>query len=204
MNWVDLLIAAVIAWTVIRGFSAGLIRQAVGLLAVVLGIVLAGMLYDDLAANLDFLIDGQTTRELIAFVAIAAGVMIAGSVLAAVLKTTASMLMLGPLDSLGGAAVGFVLGLLYVQLALIAVAVFPVSEGVSRAVDESTIAPLFLDTIPLAQLGLPEEFNDPLQQLEQWRETLGMMMPDGFPDTLPAGMVPPGMDGEDGEGSEDE
>jgi membrane protein required for colicin V production len=204
MNWVDLLIAAVIAWTVFRGLSAGLIRQAVMLLAVVLGIVLAGRLYDDLAANLDFLIDDQTTRELIAFVAIAAGVMVAGSVLAAVLKTTASMLMLGPLDRLGGAVLGLLRGLLYVQLGLIALAVFPVSEDASRAVDESTIAPLFLDTVPLAQFGLPDEFNNPLQQLESWRETLGAIMPEGFPDALPAGAGPPVSDAASGEAAEEE
>lgn len=177
MNWVDLLIAAVIAWTTLRGFSAGLIRQTVMLLAVVAGIFLGGMLYDDLAENLDFLIEDATTRNLVGFGAIVIGTMIAGSVLAAVLKTTASLLLLGPVDSIGGAVVGFLRGLLYVQLALIAFAVFPASEVASKAVDDSRLAPLFLERLPLAEIGLPSEFADPLEQLEAWRETLGALAP---------------------------
>ncbi len=177
MNWVDLLIAAVIAWTAFRGFSVGLIRQVVMLLAVVLGVVLAGLLYDDLAENLDFLIEDATTRNLIAFIAIISGTVIAGSVLAAVLKTTASLLLLGPLDHIGGAVVGFIRGLIYVQLALIAFAVFPASESISRAVDDSTLAPLFLDRLPIVQIALPGEFNNPLDQLEAWRDALGTLMP---------------------------
>jgi membrane protein required for colicin V production len=177
MNWVDLLIAAVIAWTTLRGFSVGLIRQTVMLLAVVAGIFLGGMLYDDLAENLDFLIEDATTRNLVGFGAIVIGAMIAGSVLAAVLKTTASLLLLGPLDSIGGAVVGFLRGLLYVQLALIAFAVFPASEVASKAVDDSRLAPLFLDRLPLVEIGLPSEFANPLEQLEAWREALGALTP---------------------------
>lgn len=177
MNWVDLLIAGVIAWTVFRGYSAGLIRQVVMLLAVIAGIVLGGMLYDDLATNLDFLIEDATTRQFIAFGAIVSGAVVAGMVLAAVLKQTASLLLLGPVDSLGGAVLGFLRGLLYVQFALIAFAVFPASETVAKAVDESTLAPLFLERIPLAELGLPEEFSDPLGQLSEWREALGAISP---------------------------
>lgn len=177
MNWVDLLIAAVIAWTTFRGFSVGLIRQTVMLLAVVAGIVLGGMLYDDLAENLDFLIEDETTRNLVGFGAIVIGTMIAGSVLAAVLKTTASLLLLGPVDSIGGAVVGFLRGLLYVQLALIAFAVFPASEVAAKAVDDSRLAPLFLDRVPLVEIGLPSEFANPLEQLEAWRETLGSLAP---------------------------
>ncbi|GMU41855.1 MAG: hypothetical protein AMXMBFR23_27210 [Chloroflexota bacterium] len=192
MNWVDLLIAGVIAWTVFRGYSAGLIRQVVMLLAVIAGIVLGGMLYDDLAANLDFLIEDATTRQFVSFGAIVTGAMVAGMVLAAVLKQTASLLLLGPVDSLGGAFLGLIRGLLYVQFGLIAFAVFPASETVAKAVDESTLAPLFLERVPLAELGLPSEFSDPLGQLSEWREALGAIAPilegaEGVPASATAG-----------------
>ena len=124
MNWVDLLIAGAIAWTTFRGLKTGLIRQAVWLVAVLLGLYLAGALYDDLSANLEFLIDDETTRNLVSFVAIIVGSVIAGMVIGEVLRTTATMLMLGPVDSHGGGAVGFMRGLVYVQLALFAFAVF--------------------------------------------------------------------------------
>src|SRR5689334_18833503 len=81
MNWVDLLIVAIVAWTTFRAFSNGLVREVVTLLAVVLGLVLAGTLYDNLAANLEFIVDDPTTRRLIAFAAIFAGVAVAGKIL---------------------------------------------------------------------------------------------------------------------------
>lgn len=178
MNWIDLLIVAVIAWTVFNGFRTGLIRQAVWLVAIIAGIVLAGLLYDDLAANLDFLIGDETTRNLVAFVAIVAGAVIAGAVIGAVLKTTASMLMLGPLDSVGGGVVGLVRGLLYVQAALFVLAVYPANEALGKGVADSTMAAYFLDDIGVIGVALPEQFSDPLRQLEAWRDTVATFVPD--------------------------
>ena len=55
--------------------------------------------------------------------------------------------------------------------------VFPASEVAAKAVDDSRLAPLFLDRLPLAEIGLPSEFADPLEQLEAWREALGALTP---------------------------
>ena len=185
MNWVDLLIAGAIAWTTFRGLKTGLIRQAVWLVAVLLGLYLAGALYDDLSANLEFLIDDETTRNLVSFVAIIVGSVIAGMVIGEVLRTTATMLMLGPVDSLGGGAVGFIRGLVYVQLVLFAFAVFPANEDLAKGIDDSTLAPYFVDEIGFVGVGLPTEFEDPMGQLEAWREALGALLP-----VLPTGELP--------------
>ena len=177
MNWVDLLIAGAIAWTTFRGFRTGLIRQIVWLVAIALGVLLAGRLYDDLSANLDFLIDDQTTRNLVAFVAIVIGSITAGAVIGEVLRTTATLLMLGPLDALGGGLIGLVRGLVYVQLVLFAFAVFPANETLAKGIDSSTLAPFFVDEIGFVGVGLPAEFNNPMGQLEAWREQLGGLLP---------------------------
>ncbi len=185
MNWVDLLIAGAIAWTTFRGLRTGLIRQAVWLIAVLLGLFLAGALYDDLSANLDFVIDDQTTRDLVAFVAIILGSVIAGMVLGEVLRTTATLLMLGPMDALGGGVLGFIRGLVYVQLMLFAFAVFPASDDLAKGIDDSTLAPYFLDEIGFVGVALPSEFDDPMQQLDVWREAFGALFP-----RLPEGELP--------------
>ena len=186
MNWVDLAIVGVIALSAFRGFTTGLIRQIVWLIAIVLGIVLAGLLYDDLSANLDFVIDDETTRNLVAFAAIAGGVVIAGMVIGQVLKTTASLLMLGPVDSIGGAVLGLIRGVITVQFILIAMSVFPAQATVADAIGESTLAPYFLEDIPLTEFGLPSEFEDPLGQLEQWRRVAAALLPDGLGGGVPA------------------
>ncbi len=178
MNWVDLLIVAAIAWTTFNGFRTGLIRQVVWLLAIVLGIVLAGALHDDLAANLDFLIEDATTRRFLSFGAIVAGAVVAGAVIGQVLKTTASLLMLGPLDSIGGGVVGLIRGILYVQVALFALAVYPANESLATGVADSSIAAYFLDDAGVIGVALPEQFSDPLRQLEEWQDSLSSILPD--------------------------
>ncbi|MEX2374842.1 MAG: CvpA family protein [Dehalococcoidia bacterium] len=186
MNWVDLLIAGVIAWTAFRGLQTGLIRQVVWLVAVVAGLLLAGKLYGDLSANLSFILDEGATRDLVAFASIILGAVLAGIVIGEVLRTTASMLMLGPLDSLGGGLVGFVRGVIYVQLTLLALAVFPANETLTRGVDESTLSPYFLDDLSVVGFGLPAEFSNPLEQLDAWRETVGSFFPAMPTDGMPA------------------
>ncbi len=193
MNWVDLLIAGAIAWTTFRGLRTGLIRQVVWLVAVLVGLLLAGNLYDDLSANLDFVVEDETTRNLVAFVAIIVGSVIAGMVIGEVLRTTATLLMLGPIDSLGGAAVGFLRGLVYVQLTLLAFAVFPANEDLAKGIDDSTLAPFFLDEIGFVERALPGEFENPMEQLDLWRERLGALVPSvpGVGVEVPASDVTP-------------
>ena len=177
MNWVDLVIVAIIAWSTFRAFRTGLVRELTALIAVVAGIFLAGALSDDLSANLDFLIEDEQTRDLAAFVAIFLGTLIAGQVISAVLSDLAGMLLLGPLDHIAGAVFGLVQGVLVVQVLLIAVAVFPAAVSVSRAVDDSRLAGFFLKSLPSVDRLLPEPFRDPAGQLERWREATSHLQP---------------------------
>lgn len=169
VHWLDLVIVAAIAWVTFSAFSRGLIREVVTLAAFVVGAIVAGMLYDDLSANLAFLIDDETTRNLIAFGALFLGVVVLGQIVGGALKRTAALLMLGPFDHLGGAAFGFVKGVVLVEVALIAVSVFPISSEVAAAVDESTLAPVFLERAPVVEVALPPEFENALDTLRQWQ-----------------------------------
>jgi membrane protein required for colicin V production len=169
MNWLDLLIIGILAWTTFRAFSSGLIREVVSLLGLVAGIALSGAFYDDLSSNLEFVIADPTTRQLAAFAAIFVGTTVAGAVIAAVLHTAAALLFLGPLDKLGGAVFGLIKGLLMVQILLVAVSVFPAQTTVANAVAASTLAPAFLRFSPVIKAALPQEFQDPLGQLQRWQ-----------------------------------
>ena len=188
MNWLDLLIVGIMAWTTFRAFSAGLIREVVSLLGLVAGIALSGAFYDDLSANLEFVISDPTTRSLVAFAAIFVGTSVAGAVIATVLHTAAALLFLGPIDKLGGAAFGLIKGLLLVQVLLVAVSVFPAQTTVANAVASSTLAPVFLRFTPVIKAALPQEFQDPLGSLQRWQ---GGVVP-GVPGLVPgpAGATP--------------
>ncbi len=172
MHWLDLIIVGVIAWLTFTAFSRGLIREVVTLAALVIGAVVAGAFYDELSSNLEFLIDDSTTRNLLSFGALLGGILLLGQLIAGALRRTAHLFMLGPFDHLGGAAFGFVKGIVLVEVALIALAVFPASDTMATAVDESTLAPLFLERVPVAELALPSEFDDALDTLQELRGTL--------------------------------
>lgn len=177
MNWVDLVIVAIIAWSAFRAFRTGLVRELTSLIAVVAGIFLAGALSGKLSENLDFLISDAPTRNLVAFIAIFAGTLIAGQVLSAFLSDVAGMLLLGPLDHIAGAIFGLVQGILIVQMLLIGLAVFPAAASVSSAVDDSKLADVFLDSLPSVDRLLPERFRDPMDQLQKWREVTSHLQP---------------------------
>ena len=186
MNWLDLLIVGILAWTVFRAFSSGLIREVVTLIGLVAGIALSGAFYDDLSANLEFVIADPSTRQLVAFGAIFLGTTIAGYVISAVLRTAAALLFLGPIDKIGGAVFGLVKGFLLVQIVLIAVTIFPAQTSLAKAVAGSTLAPYFLRFTPTIKAMLPAEFQDPLGHLQK-------MAVDAALQGIATGMRPGGM-----------
>ena len=181
VHWIDLVIVAIVAWSTFTAFRRGLIREFVSLLSVVGGGLLAAHLHDRLAMNIDFLVDDPQMRKLIAFAAIFAGIALIGQIIAAFLRVAASLLMLGPLDHLGGAAFGVLQGLVVVLFLLFAVSAFPASEQLAEAVKESTLAPFFLDRLSLVERLLPEEFRD---AIESFRAGIGFL-PDALPLPLP-------------------
>jgi membrane protein required for colicin V production len=159
MHWLDLVIVAIIAWLTFRALSVGLIREVVTAVAVVGGALLAGHFYSELADDIAFAIEDQTWRELAAFGSIFIGVVVAGQILAALLQRAAALLLLGPVDRVGGAAFGFLKGVLVVEILLFASLTFPVSSDLDHAIDDSTLAPVFVDGFPVLLQILPDEFQ---------------------------------------------
>lgn len=184
-HWIDFVIIGFIAWTTFVAFARGLIQELVTVVGVIGGALLAGRFYDDLSADLSFVMDAGATRDLVAFGAIFLGIVIVGQVLSMLLKGAAGLLMLGAFDHLGGAVFGFVKGLLLVEVALIAVTTFPISESATAAVRESALAPFFLDAVPIVLGLLPDEFADAVEALPLIPVALPESLPGGLPGTLP-------------------
>ncbi|MGE0228374.1 MAG: CvpA family protein [Dehalococcoidia bacterium] len=166
MHWIDLVILGVIAWTTFAAFRAGLIREVVPLVSVIVGAIVASRLYDDLAENIDFIIDDESTRKFIAFVSIFVGIVVIGHVIAIALRTMATLLMLGPLDHLGGAVFGFLKGLLFTQILVFAATSFPIADSVERAMEDSAFATFFVERIPLMESFMPSEVKRALDAFE--------------------------------------
>ncbi len=159
MNWLDVVIILFLLGSALSAYRAGLIREVVTLVAVVVGVVAAGLLYDDLAQDVLVFINNEDVALAIAFLILFGAVYLLGQTTAFVLKRTASLLMLGWADHLGGAAFGLLKGLIVVEVLLILFAAYPQLD-LDNAIDGSALAPAFLDHVPVLLRVLPGEFDD--------------------------------------------
>ncbi len=176
MNWFDLAVGGVLAWSAFSSLQKGLIREFVGLVAMIVGAIAAGRFYDDLSGNFAFVTDNETLRNLAAASAIFAGITLIGAVASQMLKTVASVLMLGPLDHLGGAVFGLLKGLLLVELVIVLAATFPALDQLTGGVNGSTLAPYLLKAAPVVERLLPEEFHTAVAALKSGFES-GVPLP---------------------------
>jgi len=163
MNWLDIIIIVAILGFVLSAYGAGLIREIVTLLAIILGIVLAGLLYNDLAADVLVFIDNDEAAQAISFLILLGAVYLLGQIIAYLLKRTASILMLGWADHMGGALFGLLKGFFAVEVLLIVFSAYP-QLHLDDAVDDSSLAPFFLENAPVVLHILPGEFKERVDQ----------------------------------------
>ena len=159
MNWLDILIVVALIGFTSAAYSAGLIREIVTLTAVIAGIVIAGTLHDNLARDVLVFIGNDSAAEAVSFLILFGAVYIFGQIAAYMLKTGASLLMLGLWDRLGGAGFGLIKGLFIVQILLLVFAAYP-SLGLEGAVEGSELADYFVDDFSLLLHLLPQAFED--------------------------------------------
>jgi len=158
VNWLDGVILVLLIWFIFSAFTAGLIREVVTIVSAVLGVVLAGLFYERLADDIGAFVDSDRAARIAAFLVIFGAIVLAGQVAAWLLKETASFLMLGAFDQLGGAVFGFVKGIVIIQVLLILFATYP-SLHLDDAISDSSLSPFFLERAPILLQVLPAEFD---------------------------------------------
>ncbi len=158
MNWFDFVILGVLAWVTVSAYFSGLIRETVGLASVIVGVVLAGLFFDELADSLDVFLDDATARGIVAFLAIFAIVVIVGWVISLFLRTAARLLFLGWADHAAGAVFGFLKGVLIIQTVTVIFVLQP-ALGIDEVIADSAIGSFFLDATPFVRALLPSEFD---------------------------------------------
>jgi len=134
MTWVDWTIVIVLACSALGGLAQGFFRTACSLLGLIVGLSLAEWNYGHLASMLVPLVRFEAVADAIAFFLIAILVMALANIIGSILGKTFDMLGLGCLDSLGGAVLGFMQGLVLVTLGvLVAVAFFPNAQWLANS-----------------------------------------------------------------------
>ncbi len=155
MNWLDIVILVLIVIPTLIGLKIGIIKAVLTVVGVVVGVVLAGRFYGVLAGYLTF-ISQTSLAKIAAFAIILIVVMIIATVLASLIKWVVSAVMLGWVNRLGGAVLGFVLGAIFCGALLTSWVKF---VGISGPIYESALAVLLLDSFPMVLALLPAEFD---------------------------------------------
>lgn len=161
MNWLDAAIILVIIWLTYAAFQAGFIREVITIVAAVLGVVLAGLFYKDLAADVLVFIDNEAMARITGFAIIFLALVLAGQMMALILKPTVHVFQLGIFDQLVGAAFGFLKAIVFIQIFLILFITYP-KWGLEDTIDGSTfgrISVRVVDRAPVILEILPGEFR---------------------------------------------
>ncbi|OGO49923.1 MAG: hypothetical protein A2148_07780 [Chloroflexi bacterium RBG_16_68_14] len=158
MNWLDGAIVVLVLWFTISAFQAGFIRETVTIVGALLGVVLAGLFYEDLANDVLPFIDSETLAPIIAFGAIFGAMALAGQLLALALKPTVYLFQLGIFDQLAGAVFGFAKAMVFAQVFLIVFITYP-KWGLDETIGDSVFGSLMVENTAVLVNILPEKFD---------------------------------------------
>ena len=110
MNWLDIVLLVILAGGGYYGLKTGLITAGFTVVGVVVGVILAGQLSDDVGERLTDSISNDTVVTIISYAIIIGLVVVAAQVAGTILRKLISILFLGWADKLGGLALGVVAG----------------------------------------------------------------------------------------------
>ena len=152
MNWLDIVILILIAVPTFIGLKAGIVKALFIVVGGIVGIVLAGRFSDQLGAAFS----DEGWAKVVAFAIILLAVLLVASIAAKLVKWALSAVLLGWVNRLGGAVLGFILGAFFCGAVL---TMWVKYIGIGDTVSGSPLARFLLDGFPLA-LGLfPAEFD---------------------------------------------
>jgi membrane protein required for colicin V production len=159
MNWLDGVLLAIFAVSIVAGAAKGLVRESIGLAATILGIVVGARYYGSAAAFLSSWVSAAHWANVWGFLLIVFGFMIAGAIAGRLISFALRTAGIGWVDRLAGAAFGAVRAVvLAIGLILIGMA-FP-KNPIPHAIVESRLAPYFVEASYILSSITPPELKD--------------------------------------------
>ena len=157
-NWLDIVFAIVLISSVLEGLKKGFARTALGLAAVIVGLVCGLWFYKSVGALFRTHV-GQTGANVLGFLVIFVGVIVVGALLGALIAKLLKMIYLSWLDRLAGGAFGVLRGAL-VCAVIVAVMMAFSPKPPPASVANSRIAPYVMGTARILVYAAPHEFSD--------------------------------------------
>jgi membrane protein required for colicin V production len=167
MNWLDIILLTIMVLTAIVGIFKGLVKQVIGLIAVIAGLLLACLYYEQTALIFEKLVKNQLLSNFLGFLLIFVVVLIAGAILGHLFTKA----MKGPLafaNRLFGAVFGFLKAVLICGILVFALVSFEIAKP---AVETSVIAPACLGVtravINMIPQDLRAKFNESYKRIRE-------------------------------------
>lgn len=167
MNWLDYVFLAIIVVTAVVGIVKGFVRQVIGLAAVIAGLALAVVYYDQASRVFMTFVKNQLVSNFLGFLLIFLVVIAAGAILGHVITKA----MIGPLafaNRLFGAIFGLVKAVLICGILVFALVSFNVAQP---ALETSALAPACLGitraVVNLVPKDLRTRFNESYQRIRE-------------------------------------
>ncbi len=176
MNWLDLLIVALVFFSVLGGLMKGFARAAIGLAATLLALFCGIWFYDDAAQYIQPYVSSRAVAGLLGFLAICIGIMVAGALIAALMAKIFHMAGLSWLNRLLGGAFGVARGVVVSTVLVMLMLAFD-PQPPAEAVAGSRLAPyvaagsqMLADLTPVE---LKAAFSKSYERVKEiWAETL--------------------------------
>jgi membrane protein required for colicin V production len=160
MDWVDWIIIAGLLMATMGGMAQGFFRSIFGLGGLVLGYMAATWNYSHVGKIFPPLVQVEAVANAIGFLVIILLVMLAGAVVGGFLEKTFRWAGLGCIDTLLGAVLGFLQGVVIVMVfVVVTLAFFPGTAWLTDA----KIPPLFFEACHVSMNMSPKELNNQVQ-----------------------------------------
>ena len=140
MHFLDITIAAIVAFFLIKGLIRGFFHEVFGVVGLVVALILATKYMSNASGWVNRVLDiPPTASTLLGFLLIFFGLFFAFQLLSYLLQKLFKYALLGWLEKLGGALMGFLKGATIVSLVLIFIAMIPFGPQLIPDLDRSKL-----------------------------------------------------------------
>lgn len=174
-NWFDVVLAIILLWSAATGLRAGFARVVVGLIATVVGLIAGFWFYRIVAAKLMPWLKTLVVADVLGFLIIFIGVVLLGSLIAALFSRLFRWFGLSWFNHLLGGVAGFLRGALIIA-AMVDVLIAYSPSPTPNFLESSRMLPYVSEVsswlVDLAPRELKDAFTEQMENLRQlWHHT---------------------------------
>lgn len=177
MNWLDIVLGAILAGSTIAGVMKGFARTVVGITATILGFLLAIWFYGAAGSVYAEYVSSRAVANFLGFVTVSVLVIVAGALIGKLLAMLFKWVGLSWLDRTLGGCFGLLRGLLAATILVMVLMAFSVKPP-PRSVVESSLAPYVIEASRLFSRMAPHDLTQGVAESYEkiqkiWNETVG-------------------------------